>query len=784
MTTNNSTFTDGLELRKFLVLETKGENPNEDAFELLLKITNSTALEFNIPWIADDLPSNQNNATTIPGRPTLKLTHIHSKKATQLLGTSNPVVCYIACPLNANIVAAAAGSIPSGGLLVLAIDHHQAQSNYFRFMREQLYRTVSKNGFQTLCWVIKQNGGFYNQIGVKGSELLDNKTTRSLAAGLGYSAGLALSVPVRPTEQQEAFIVSAICHLQTPSSNVNGSAILLQARRGRGKSVALAFFINSWLAASAENSVLFASPSRKQAMPVLQIVQQNNPLTAKRFSFLSVDDLIAKKKDRAQKISGENQILIIDEAASISTALLQSASGTATHLVLSTTTEGYEGSGQGFLSRYIKEIRERFVNFKAYTLEQPLRWSAEDELEPIVDDICGLNWKKASFLAVDHQSRRQRPSEEIRIFKIAADDLLDNLTLLRQVIELLVDGHYRTRPSDLQQLLDGTSAQGDRHLWIATVAEGAQNASSKLQGKPSDTVIGVLLAIEEGYDLAAPQHAEVNKDLAFQVASGRRRPPGNLVAQKLASHFCQTAWLSLGSLRVSRVAVTEAYRRSGVASRLIGQLEEHAQQTNLAYWSSSFGDTTSINRFWDSLGVEKVYSGFKIDSASGTNTAIVAKAIIGMRAARSDTEAKRLISFARRSFIYDQRELSKVASHPISGVDAVSEAETGPMKYTADFHKLDLQRVARLAAGRMDIDSASASLRRYLNAQDPLETIGNKLNISAAHFIQLMDQFAPDWSGLAKSVSLSGRGELLRLTMDYLKIKLNETGGLDAEPLC
>ncbi len=114
----------------------------------------------------------------------------------------------------------------------------------------------------------------------------------------------------------------------------------------------------------------------------------------------------------------------------------------------------------------------------------------------------------------------------------------------------------------------------------------------------------------------------LSEALALDVWAGRRRPRGNLVAQSLAAHSGQWQAPTLLSRRISRVAVTAAWRQQGIARRMIAAEQAHARQQQCDFLSVSFGYTAELAHFWHRCGFRLVRIGSHKEASSGCYTAM------------------------------------------------------------------------------------------------------------------------------------------------------------------
>ncbi len=263
--------------------------------------------------------------------------------------------------------------------------------------------------------------------------------------------------------------------------------------------------------------------------------------------------------------------LIVDEAAAIPAPLLQQLVQRFPRVLLTTTVQGYEGTGRGFMLRFCATLPQ----VRYFPLDEPLRWSAQDPLE---------QWLSAALLFAEAEAC-DAPAQTA----IFAATPAQHAGALQAGYRLLASAHYRTSPLDLRRMMDAPGM----HFWLA--------------GQPQQ-VTGALWLVEEGgLDACAEPQA---------VWAGFRRPRGNLVAQSLAAHGGFTEAATLRSLRISRIAVQAAQRQRGIGGALVATARQQAQGAD--YLSVSFGYTAALWHFWQRCGFVLVRMG----SASGKPAAV------------------------------------------------------------------------------------------------------------------------------------------------------------------
>ncbi|EAA5159330.1 TPA: tRNA cytosine(34) acetyltransferase TmcA [Shigella boydii] len=330
------------------------------------------------------------------------------------------------------------------------------------------------------------------------------------------------------------------------------------AARGRGKS-ALAGQLISRIAGSA----IVTAPA-KAATDVLA------QFAGEKFRFIAPDALLASDE--------QADWLVVDEAAAIPAPLLHQLVSRFPRTLLTTTVQGYEGTGRGFLLKFCA----RFPHLHRFELQQPIRWAQGCPLEKMVSEA----------LVFDDENFTHTPQGNIVISAFEQTLWRSEPETPLKVYQLLSGAHYRTSPLDLRRMMD---APGQYFLQAAGEKE----------------IAGALWLVDEG---------GLSQQLSQAVWAGFRRPRGNLVAQSLAAHGSNPLAATLRGRRVSRIAVHPARQREGVGQQLIASALQYTQ--DLDYLSVSFGYTGELWRFWQRCGFVLVRMGNHREASSGCYTAM------------------------------------------------------------------------------------------------------------------------------------------------------------------
>ncbi|QHP79629.1 tRNA(Met) cytidine acetyltransferase [Pectobacterium odoriferum] len=368
-----------------------------------------------------------------------------------------------------------------------------------------------------------------------------------------------------PTAQQQQILHE----LNATESGV----LVITAPRGRGKSA-----LAGMLTQRSRAACWITAPSRAAADILQQHARADVP-------FWAPDALLAHCR-----LHGAPSVnwLLIDEAAAIPSSVLSALLPYFSRILMTTTVQGYEGTGRGFLLKFCAMLPQ----WRAFTLDEPLRWAVNDPLERVLDRALLFNEPEAFHSPQSPDRPISSSALESRIER--ADDWLTHPDRLTWCYALLCSAHYRTSPLDLRRLMD---------------APGMHIASAQMAGE----IGGVLWLVEEG---------GLSASLAHEVWAGRRRPRGNLVAQSLAAHAGLWYAPTLRARRVSRIAVASAYRRQGMGRALMAEQMREAQRQALDYLSVSFGYQPELWAFWQSCGFQLVRIGSHLEASSGCYSAM------------------------------------------------------------------------------------------------------------------------------------------------------------------
>lgn len=474
-------------------------------------------------------------------------------KTKNLLGSEFPAIIYDARQgIHLDALAMAAGTLQDGGQLLLLLNHwadlaNQPDSDSLRWSGEKyaintphfiafLQEKIAKYGFP-----VYQN------------------TPLNLASPKPQKDR---STHCQPTLEQ--------ARLLQQMAEAEEEILIITAKRGRGKSALAGLFAKQQVA---QNQPVILTAPNKSAVNIF------NEFAGADITFMPPDELSQNLSDAPQQFA--DHWLFVDEAAMIPLDILFRLTKAFKRVVLTTTIHSYEGTGRGFLLKFMAKTDRTLRHFKLFT---PLRWQADDKLEAFIDDL----------LLCDCEDRLPQPPYDSVLaaqIQISHCERIPH-DQIESVYGLLTLAHYRTSPLDLRRLLDAPQQQ----FYLAHAR---------------DSLLGCVWAVPEG--------GLTDKTLIRQIRRGERRPRGNLVAQMLCFQAGLEEACELCSLRISRIAVQPNWQQQGLGQRLITRMKQQQikQQGTVDFLSVSFGYTPELLAFWQKCGFILVHFSESKEASSG-----------------------------------------------------------------------------------------------------------------------------------------------------------------------
>lgn len=619
-------------------------------------------------------------------RPTFALTN---KQALQQLGRDNQLIVVDAqSAFSADALGSLIGTLQAGGSLILLLPSSPPSSLWLKRFLELAHSSSAVQFFEQ------------HQQQTVDIFLPTLETPRSLEA---------------TDEQLEA--IEAVLHV------VKGHRrrpLVIHADRGRGKS-ALLGMAAAQLLQQGKKRILVTAPSIRNCETLFKHAHalladaKPSPYAINwqqaSIEFVAADALLAERP--------QADLLLVDEAAAIPAHMLEQMLTAYSRIVFATTLHGYEGTGRGFVVRFKATLDSLTPNWRSLALTQPVRWAADDKLEQFSFDALLLNAEPCSddILAAVTPDKTQ-------FAVVSRKALAANENELREMFGLMVLAHYRTRPSDLQMLLDHDDVS------VAVLRyQGHVIASAWLVDEPA-----------------------LSDELAKQVFDGQRRLKGRLLPQSLLSHAGLASAGHYHYQRVIRIAVHPALQGQGFGQLLLDRLW-HEAQGRYDLIGTSFAMETRVNRFWLKSGYTPLRLGQHRDEVTGSIAIMMFRAVSQAGAEMLQAGQQQFVDAWPFLLLTQLKQLP--ADLVMSVVPAIAKAE----KITTD---TCLKQVTSFAYQQRSYESSQHALWQWLSSGLDEQCFTQLTETEQQLMVMLLLQ-QREIAEVCSLLDLSGRAEAIRL---------------------
>lgn len=520
----------------------------------------------------------------------------------QLLGRTVPGLVYCAHQaLDPNAFAAALGTISGGGVIVVCCPPFDTWAETPDSFTKSLI--VPPYSTEDLTFLFRRR--FIDSLTqFRGIAIVDADTDRVIDDGIINPA------PTFPKQEDppsvlacEPFSSDAMAACRTrdqqhalqalASLDRSESPVVLTADRGRGKSAALGIAAAEY--ARLGSAVVVTAPQTRNVQAVfahaLEILETNAEIA---YSYDSEENTITIGEAGSirfvppEDVRKESiDVLFVDEAAGIGLPLLNQFLGV-NRVAFSTTSHGYEGTGQRFAVTFQPHLEEVRSDVTEVRLSEPIRYAQTDPLEPWLFQTVLLNASAAPTDMVEDATLDSVDYEELR-----PDELSANESVLREVYGLLNYAHYKTEPSDLVRILDAPNL---------TVRGLTHNGS---------VVAVALLAEEGGLDKAT-------REAMFEG----ERIRGNVIPDLLTSQLRDKSAAAPAGLRIVRIATHTDRHREGFGSRLLQYIRDEFKE-RVDWLGTSFSATAALVSFWDTNEFNAVHLSIRRNQTTGSHSVIM-----------------------------------------------------------------------------------------------------------------------------------------------------------------
>ncbi|KAJ5228893.1 hypothetical protein N7489_009601 [Penicillium chrysogenum] len=368
------------------------------------------------------------------------------------------------------------------------------------------------------------------------------------------------------------------------------STVTLTAGRGRGKSAALGVAIAAAVAHGYSN-IFITSPSPENLKTLFEfifkgfdalgyldhvdytILQSTNPDFNKAVVRVNIHrnhrQTIQYIQPQDAQVLGQAELLVIDEAAAIPLPLVRKLMGP--YLVfMSSTINGYEGTGRSLSLKLIQQLREQSRTgvktddtdiadrstgksakgadknlsgrtLREITLSEPIRYAPGDSVEKWLNKVLCLD----ATLPKSHMNTQGCPHpSQCQLLQVNRDTLFSfhpvSEKFLQQMMALYVASHYKNTPNDLQLMSDAPAHQ--LYVLVPPIDEGGHQA-------PRATL------------------RRISRQSVLNSLSRGQRAGGDLIPWLVSQQFQDENFASLSGARIVRIATNPEYVGMGYGSR-------------------------------------------------------------------------------------------------------------------------------------------------------------------------------------------------------------------------
>ncbi|CAF3397574.1 unnamed protein product [Rotaria sp. Silwood1] len=268
------------------------------------------------------------------------------------------------------------------------------------------------------------------------------------------------------------------------------------------------------------------------------------------------------------------ELLIIDEAAAIPLPLVKQLLTGANYLIfLSSTINGYEGTGRSLSLKLLEQLRKQSAVLTTATktttnnrtlseleLNEPIRYGIDDPIELWLNNLLCLDCCQDPSKFNKATSSGCPSLESCSLYCISRDTLFSynesSEKFLRRLMYLFVSSHYKNSPNDLQMLSDAPGH--DIYCLLGPIID-------------SNQLPDILCAIQVCYE------GDLSKDVVARQLTRGQRNSGDLIPWTIAQTYQDYTFGKMSGVRIVRLATHPDYQRMGYGTKAIQLLEKYFQ---------------------------------------------------------------------------------------------------------------------------------------------------------------------------------------------------------------
>ena len=378
------------------------------------------------------------------------------------------------------------------------------------------------------------------------------------------------------------------------------SNIVITAPRGRGKSAALGLVISNAII-NGYRCINVTAPSADNLKTLFEFAKNglvsSGYSESSDFEIIYFNEVIYKiivTKNHRQVIqyipplelrnSTQTDLLVIDEAAAIPLTIVKDMIGPY-HVILSSTINGYEGTGRSLSLKLVSQLREKSKEkqiglssekrLKEIVLSEPIRYGKKDPIEAWLYDLLCLDCTKVEPIV----SNYPHPND-CNLYYVDKDTLFSghktSERFLKKIMALFVSSHYKNSPNDLQLLADAP-AHGIFVL-LPTM-------TSDMTELPD-----VFCAIQISYE------GRLNKSYISECIQKSLRPSGDLIPWTIIEQYQDHSFGELSGIRIVRIASHPDCQSMGYGSRALKLLKDYYEGALYSVEECKYYEKIETNR--------------------------------------------------------------------------------------------------------------------------------------------------------------------------------------------
>jgi tRNA(Met) cytidine acetyltransferase len=625
---------------------------------------------------------------------------IPQKQAQKYLGKEFDAVIFDALDaFNPDSFGAIVGTIKAGGALIVLVANALPDSLW----RKRFHQVaIDYSTSQQIIQIIKQG---------------DN------LPALAIPKSRIESTEYRPTDDQQVALKGILNvvhgHRRRP--------LVLSSDRGRGKSAVLGMAAAT-LIKQGKKTIIVTAPSLATVDTVFEHAAHLLPDAKLSKGHLVLDDTEIKfiAPDALIESDQKADLLLVDEAAAIPAPMLEQLLHKFSRIVFATTLHGYEGTGLGFAIRFRQILEQSTPNWHSLRMTQPIRWSENDSLEAFSFKALLLDASPVDDALIEHCQLVDCVFE-----KIARKQLINDETSLAELFGLMVLAHYRTRPSDLQLMLD----REDVSVYVM-----------RYQGH---IVASAWLVNEGGLD----------DELAKAIHGGTRRLKGQLLPQSLLAHVGISSAGSLSYQRIIRIAVHPAIQQRGIGHALLNNIVSQVKPSDIDIVGTSFAVSVDLLNFWSKSGFTPVRIGLQQDDVSGSHSVMMLQA---MSEAGQDVVSQALQRIQHHWLNLVPYEFKHLETELIIKLSALISAPSPSLS------ALDKQEILAFCQQQRPYESCRIALSLWLTHQIK-QAHFEKLSIMQQQ-LSIMTLQQREWPDIGKRLGLNGKTQIINALRDVVAL--------------